>query len=218
MSENTKNKQKKDIDINDVDDFLTDIDNEVDNFDEVLELTTYEEGESGKFLVANYDNINIIEITNEQKQIAETFVSEARKLILSYSGDASTEIQKYLTSIANLQLNQLGDLLALKEVNKQMLNNLVERINSVQADDYALIQTYTSLLQQHMKLHKELRETFTTIPALMRKMVIDINTELIDDSSPKTPIISENYGKSQFNNSKELLKKLKQKQEQNKDK
>ena len=186
------------------------------NFEEVLELTNYTDSElSGKadtFVVAEYDNINIVETTVNQQKIAKKFVQETKRLIKSYTNDniISKEANNYLDSIANLQVTQLGDLLSMVSINKQMLDNMVRRVNSVQAEDYALVQTYTNLLQQHLKLHRELQISYSAIPGLMKKMLMDINTDLLDDNTPKTPIISEKYGVSQFNDSKELLKKLKE--------
>lgn len=189
-----------------------------DNFDEVLALTNYTNSDmsasSDTFVVAEYENINIVETSTNQQKIAKKFIQETKKLIVSFASDniISVEASNYLTSIANLQINQLGDLLSMVSINKQMLDNMVRRVNSVQAEDYALVQTYTNLLQQHLKLHRELQISYSSIPGLMKKMLMDVNSEIMDDNTPKNPIISDKYGVSQFNSSKEMLKKLKDKQ------
>lgn len=191
------------------------------NFDEVLELANYTNSEvanNDTFVVAEYNNIDIVATSTNQQKIAKKFIQETKKLIISYANDnvISKEAGNYLTSIANLQITQLGDLLSMVAINKQMLDNMVRRVNAVQAEDYALVQTYTSLLQQHLKLHRELQISYSQIPGLMKKMLTDVNSELLEDNTPKKPVISEKYGISQFNSSRELLKKLKSEQEESK--
>jgi hypothetical protein len=94
-----------------------------------------------------------------------------------------------------------------------MLNNIIARVNSVQAEDYAMIATYNSLLNQHLKLLKELQNAYKSIPSIIKKMKAEVfcNQELLpggDDGSGD--VITENYGTTQFNNQKEMLKILKE--------
>lgn len=202
--------------------------NEDENFETVFQLTKFAENgdlsnrhggvsnEDNQFVVAEYKNIEITKVTKNQAKVAKKFVQEAERLIVSYGnkdgGEFGGTLKNYINSITTLQLGQLTDLLTLVEVNKQMLGNMVRRINTFQADDYALIQTYTQLLQQHIKLHRETQNTFGSIPAMLKKMVVDISEDLLDPRSPNEAIIGENHGITQFNNSKDMLKKIKEKQ------
>ena len=191
-------------------------DNNVGEFDEVFELTKYSESEMStaddSFIVAEYDNIEFTNITINQTKVAKKFVQEVKKLVKSYStSDLPEDFTKYLDSVASLQLDQLADLLTMFTMNREMLGNMVKRVNATQADDYALIQGYTQLVQQQLKLHKELQTTFSNIPATMKKMVMDIDTEIIDKDSPINPVVTDAHGKNQFNNSREMLRRLKEK-------
>lgn len=188
--------------------------NSTEGFEDVLELTNYTDSDLSKndeiFIVAEYEKIDIVGVTTNQTKVAKKFIQEAKKLIKRYAnnGEIGAELNSYLESVGNLQLTQLADLLTLVVANKSMLDNMIHRINSVQADDYALIQTYTTLLQQHIKLHRELSNTYSSIPAIMKKMATDIDEQLMVEGTPEKPVLSEEYGEKQFNSSKELLKKL----------
>jgi len=191
------------------------------DFDDVFELTKYSASdvstESDSFIVAEYDNIEVNAVTINQTKIAKKFVQEVRKLVKSHStNDLPAEFDTYLKSVADLQLSQLADLLTMFTMNREMLGNMVKRINATQADDYALIQGYTQLVQQQLKLHKELQTTYSNIPAIMKKMVIDIDDNVIDKNAVVNPVISESYGSNQFNNSKEMLNNLRKKQAEKK--
>ena len=92
-----------------------------------------------------------------------------------------------------------------------MINNIVRRVNSVQAEDFAMIATYNSLLNQHLKLMKELQNTYKAIPGVLKKMKTEVicNQELLDGEN-SNEVISDKYGETQFNDQKQLLKKLKE--------
>ncbi len=186
-------------------------------FEEVFDLTNYDNrevvnNEENSLLIAEYDNIDIVKTTQNQQKKAKRFIQEVKRMMVSYAGNGlSSEISKYLSTVAALQIEQLGDLLTMLDINKQMLGNMVRRINTFQADDYALIQTYTNLLQQHIRLHKEVQNNYSGIPALMKRMTTDIDTELLQSNTPDNPVISESHGETQFNSSKEMLLKLKEK-------
>ena len=99
-----------------------------------------------------------------------------------------------------------------------MLDNIVRRVNAVQAEDYAMIQTYNNLVTQHLKLIKELQSSYKSIPGVLKKMRTEVlcNQELgdlIGQGSADEEVISTDYGTTQFNNTKQLLKTLKEKNE-----
>lgn len=187
------------------------------DFDEVLQLTEYSGTEelrsSNAYVQAEYESINIVEVNNNHSKIAKSIVQKITKFILDFNDVQLTDEHKsYLKAVANLQLNQLTDLLSLTAINKQMLDNMVRRVNAVQAEDYAMLAVYNTLANQHLKFHKELQNTYKNIPTLLRKMRLDVmDTENLLESK-NDDIVTEDSGVLLFNNTKQLLKTMKEKQ------
>lgn len=190
------------------------------DFGEVLQLTAYEPKSdvaaySTDFnVVAQYDKIDIVKTDKQHQLFAKKYVQKINKLITEFDDlDLSEEHAQYVKDVAQLQLENLADMLSLVDINRQMLNNIVHRINAVQAEDYAMISTYTSLMNQHMRLVKELQNTYKNIPQVLKKMRTEVITkpELLDNNE----VITEDYGTTQFNNQKALLKKLREEHENN---
>lgn len=213
MSEEIDFEEVDDV-LNENEDFLEEqIDNE--NYDEVLALTEYDGGgllTESNAVVAEYDNIDIIKIELRHKNEAKSFVQKITKFVTNFNdADLTDEHIKYLKQVGAFQLEHLSDLLSLVTINKQMINNIVRRVNSVQAEDFAMIATYNSLLNQHLKLMKELQNTYKAIPGVLKKMKTEVicNQELLDGEN-SNEVISDKYGETQFNDQKQLLKKLKE--------
>jgi hypothetical protein len=213
MSEEIDFEEVDDV-LNENEDFLEEqIDNE--NYDEVLALTEYDGGgllSESNAVVAEYDNIDIIKIELRHKNEAKSFVQKITKFVTNFNdADLTDEHIKYLKQVGAFQLEHLSDLLSLVTINKQMINNIVRRVNSVQAEDFAMIATYNSLLNQHLKLMKELQNTYKAIPGVLKKMKTEVicNQELLDGEN-SNEVISDKYGETQFNDQKQLLKKLKE--------
>ena len=187
------------------------------DFGEVLQLTAYEGGGLSDLsstlsdfnVVAQYDKIDIVKTDKTHQAFAKKYVQKINKLITEFDDlDLSEEHAQYVKDVAQLQLENLADMLSLVDINRQMLNNIVHRINAVQAEDYAMISTYTSLMNQHMRLVKELQNTYKNIPQVLKKMRTEVITkpELLENNE----VITEDYGTTQFNNQKMLLKKLRE--------
>lgn len=213
MSEEIDFEEVDDV-LNENEDFLEEqIDNE--NYSEVLALTEYDGGgllSESNAVVAEYDNIDIIKIELRHKNEAKSFVQKITKFVTNFNdADLTDEHIKYLKQVGAFQLEHLSDLLSLVTINKQMINNIVRRVNSVQAEDFAMIATYNSLLNQHLKLMKELQNTYKAIPGVLKKMKTEVicNQELLDGEN-SNEVISDKYGETQFNDQKQLLKKLKE--------
>lgn len=213
MSEEIDFEEVDDV-LNENEDFLGEqVDNE--NYDEVLALTEYDGGgllTESNAVVAEYDNIDIIKIELRHKNEAKSFVQKITKFVTNFNdADLTDEHIKYLKQVGAFQLEHLSDLLSLVTINKQMINNIVRRVNSVQAEDFAMIATYNSLLNQHLKLMKELQNTYKAIPGVLKKMKTEVicNQELLDGEN-SNEVISDKYGETQFNDQKQLLKKLKE--------
>ena len=213
MSEEIDFEEVDDV-LNENEDFLEEqIDNE--NYDEVLALTEYDGGgllSESNAVVAEYDNIDIIKIELRHKNEAKSFVQKITKFVTNFNdADLTDEHIKYLKQVGAFQLEHLSDLLSLVTINKQMINNIVRRVNSVQAEDFAMIATYNSLLNQHLKLMKELQNTYKAIPGVLKKMKTEVicNQELLDGEN-SNEVISDKYGETQLNDQKQLLKKLKE--------
>ena len=91
-----------------------------------------------------------------------------------------------------------------------MISNIVARVNATQAEDYTIINSYNNLINQHLKLIKEVTTMYKSIPSVMKKMRADIlsNQELENQNNENEELITENYGEKQFNNSKQLLRTI----------
>lgn len=191
------------------------------NFDDVLQLTEYNDtslSNSGSaYVVAEYDNIDLVEVNKTHKFKAKKVIDSITKFILDFDDIQLTENHKtYIKAVANLQFEQLNDMLSLVSINKMMLENMVRRINSVQAEDYSMINTYNNILNQHLKLHKELSNTYRNIPTVLRKMRLDVienPSTMLKPGEDVGDTVSENFGETHFNNSKQMLKTLRERQQ-----
>lgn len=208
------------------DDDVLEITETEENFDEVLQLTQYEGGlttrnENTDFVVAEYEKIDTINISKLSQKSAKNFVSKIVKFVLEFNDVQLTEDHKnYIRQVGNLQLNNLSDMLELVAINKQMIANIVARVNATQAEDYAIINSYNNLLNQHIKLIKEVATMYKSIPSVIKKMRADVltNQELENNSDTNDEVVTEDYGETQFNNGKQMLKSIlakKQQQQQN---
>ena len=200
--------------------------NDNEGFNEVIELTQYDDknlpANNEKLFVAEYKDINTVELSKKHTEDAKSFVNKITKFILDFNDVAlSEDHKKYLKQVGNLQLQHLGDLLYLVDVNKQMLNNIIARVNATQAEDYSIINSYNNLANQHLKLIKELQNTYRSIPNVLKKMKADVlcNQELSEGNNENEggqEVITSEFGSSQFNTSKQLLKSMIEKRNQKK--
>ena len=206
---------------------------EVESFDEVIELTQYDDsklpaqtGQTGlSTYVAEYNDINTTVLQEKHKLAAKSFVNKITKFILDFNDvELSEDHKKYIKQVGTLQLQHLEDLLYMVDVNKQMLNNIIARVNASQAEDYSIINSYNNLVNQHLKLIKELQNTYRAIPNVIKKMKADVicNQELENsENGANDEVITAGFGESQFNNGKQLyrsiLDKYKNKDDNNND-
>lgn len=189
--------------------------NNEEDFGEVLSLTEYMGGTvrdvNQDFVVAEYNKIDTQNIDKKTQLVAKNFVSKITKFILDFNDVKLTDSHKeYIKNVGSLQLSNLQDLLTLVEINKQMISNIVARVNATQAEDYTIINSYNNLINQHLKLIKEVTTMYKSIPSVMKKMRADIlsNQELENQNNENEELITENYGEKQFNNSKQLLRSI----------
>lgn len=192
------------------------------NFDDVLTLTEYTGGglvsnENTDFVIAEYEKIDVVNIDKAQQITAKKFVAKITKFILDFNDVKLTKAHEdYIKQVGNLQLANLADLLTLVEVNKQMISNIVARVNAVQAEDYAIINAYNNLINQHIKLIKEASNLYKSIPNVMKKMRADVlSNQELESSNDTDELITENYGEKQFNNSKQMLRAILDKKKKN---
>lgn len=186
-----------------------------DDYAEVLQLTQYNEGmlvskENTDFVVAEYDDIDVKNIEKVHTLQAKKFVGKITKFVLEFNDVVLTEEhKKYIAQVGQLQLQHLIDLLSLIDINKQMLNNIVARVNATQAEDYAILNSYINLSNQHLKLIKEVQLTYKSIPSVMKKMRTDVmcNQEL-EDNGVDDEVITSAFGDTQFNNGKQFLRSI----------
>ena len=183
------------------------------NFDEVLELTQYTDNmlpskSSNQQLgvIAEYEDVKV---TKNHEINAKNFVNKITKFILDFKDvELSEQHKKYIKHVGQLQTSHLQDLLELTDINKQMLNNIVARVNATQAEDYAIITTYNNLVNQHLKLIKELSNTYKQIPGIIKKMRAEVITNQELEPGQDNLPINENVGVTQYNSQKTLLKDL----------
>lgn len=193
------------------------------SIDEVLQLTEYNgnlvQGNNSYGVVAEYENIEIVEISEKHRKQAQNFVGKITKFILDFNDiELTPEHKNYIRQVAKLQLSHLQDLMELIDVNKQIINNIVRRVNATQVEDYAIINTYNSLVNQHLKLIKEVQNSYRGIPNVLKKMRADVmSNQELEGSSTDDEMITENSGVTQFTNQKQLLRTLLEKKKQKND-
>jgi hypothetical protein len=161
---------------------------EKDDFSDVLQLTQYNDSllpsNQTDFIIAEYKDIDVVEVSKKHEIEAKKFVNKITKFILEFNDVVLSEAHKnYLRQVSDLQLQHLSDLLYLTDVNKQILNNIVARINATQAEDYAILNSYNNLATNHLKLIKELQNAYRAIPTVIKKAKADVlcNQELGDN-------------------------------------
>lgn len=190
-------------------------DSGLENFDEVLQLTQYTDSNlvpsnSDKYIVAEYNDVKVVEIEKRHTLEAKSFVNKITKFVLDFNDiELTKEHKAYIKQVGELQLQHLADLLYLVDVNKQIINNIVSRVNATQAEDYAIIQSYNNLVNQHLKLIKEASNLYRSIPSTMKKMRADVLCDQdLTSYDGDDEVITENMGITQFNNSKQMLKSM----------
>lgn len=194
---------------------------------EILQLTPFVPGakseigstESGTGITLNaeYTNIAVVELQQQHQLKAKQLVDGIVKFIKGFKDVELTQQHKeYLDIIAEFQMTHLSHLLYIVDVNKQMLDNMVHRINMVQAEDYAMLNTYNNLANQHIKLMKELSNTYKNIPANIKKMRTEVmcNQELGSDME-KNQLNDANTQTKTGRDLLEILEKRRQAQAQN---
>lgn len=193
------------------------------DYGEVLQLTEYNDGMLGPSnnsygVIAEYREIDIDNVDKVYQIKAKNFVNKITNFIANLGDvELSDKHKSYLNDVGELQISNLADMLSLVDLNKQMIRNIARRVNATQAEDYALIQTYNQLLNQHMKLCKELQQTYKNIPATLKKMKADVllddNQQIQEEQVDETKVVTEDFGKTQFNSSKHLIRKLREEAE-----
>lgn len=153
-----------------------------DNFDDVLTLTNENDNRSvgqytggGSLALAEYDDVPVVNININTQKIAKRYIQSVTKFVLSLSDvELGEEHKNYLKQVGQLKVDQLSDLLSMTKMNKMIIDNMVRNINANQGEDFAMIATYNNLINQHIKLHKELSLVYKNIPIDMRKMRNDV--------------------------------------------
>jgi hypothetical protein len=186
------------------------------DINEVVQLTEYTGGGLAPYrdnlmAIAEYNQIDLKLINKELSVKVKNFVNKVTKFVLEFNDETLQETQKeYLKQVAEFQVNDLLDLLYLQEINKQMINNVVERINATSAEDYAALASYNNMVTQHLKLMKEVQSQYRNVPTVIKKMRADIlcNQTLQSPKNPDSEVITSSFGDTQFNNHKQMLKAI----------
>lgn len=190
-----------------------------DNDDEILSLTEYVNPESNNNLsvVAEYNDINVINIDKSSKKTAQELVKKITKFIIEFDDVELTDThKKYLNDVGALEISTLQDLLNITEYNKMMIQNIILRINSVQAEDFAMIQSYTSLVNNHMRLMKDLQTKYKAIPGVIKRMKAEIlcNQELGKDENDYKKLEQEIENTVEISSNKDMIRQLRMKREE----
>lgn len=191
-------------------------------YDEVIQLTEYTgSGSTPTFgggadfgVIAQYDQIDVGNLETKYKGLAKNFTDKVKNFVMTMNDEELTQEHKeYMEAVAEIQMSSLADLLYLCAINKQMINNVVNRINATMVEDYAIIQSYTSLVKQHMMLIKDLMTHFKSIPGIMKRLKTEVITDQLlpegHDGENLPPAESFMQGEeNEFNNRKDMLRKL----------
>lgn len=187
------------------------------DFSEVISLTEYDGNltpqrtSSSELVIANYESINTTQIQQAYQTQAKSIISKIIKFLIEAPDvDLNKEQKKYMMEIGKLQISQLADMISLLDINKRMLANIIERVNATMAEDYAAINLYNTLLNQHIKLHREVYTHYKSIPSSMKKMRDDIIIRA-DDNNDNMDNMNEQTEQNQFNNQKQLIKSIHEK-------
>lgn len=191
---------------------------------EILSLTEYVNPESNNNLsvIAEYTEINVVNIDKKSKKTAQDLVRKIVKFISDLDDvDLTPAHKEYIAEVGSLEITTLQDLLMITEYNKQMINNIVLRINSVQAEDFAMIQSFNLLVNNHMKLMKDLKTKYQSIPAVIKRMKAEVlcNQELGKDENNYKKLQEEIEQTTEIASNKDMIKNLRAKrEEENKEK
>lgn len=190
-----------------------------DDFEDTLQLTEYVDSSSNNSMavVAEYDNIDIIKVQKSTKKQATDLVNKITDFISKFNDiELNQEHKDYLKEVGKLELAGLQDILTLVQYNKLMIDNIIRRINAVQGDDFAMIQSYSSLVTQQMKLQKELHTRYKSIPMVMKKMRIEVmcNQELGEDQTKLNNLNEELNNLPALSTTKDKIRELRAKHEQ----
>lgn len=187
--------------------------------EEILHLSEYVSTESNNSLsvVAEYTDINVVNIDNKSKKTAQDLVRKITKFIIEFDDvELNENHKKYLNEVGSLEISTLQDLLTITQYNKQMIDNIVLRINSVQAEDFAMIQSYTSLVNNHMRLMKDLQAKYKAIPSIIKRMKAEIlcNQELGKDENNYKRLEQEIENTVEISSNKDMIRQLRMKREE----
>ena len=193
----------------------------LDDYSDTLQLVEYVNPESNNSLavVAEYDNIDIINVEKKTKKQAQDLVTKITQFVIEFNDiELSDNHIKYIKEVGKLELGGLQDILTLVEFNKGMIANMVRRINSVQADDYAMIASYTQLINQQMRLMKDLQVRYKAIPGVIKKMRAEVlcNQELGENETTLKQLTHEIETTTNLASNKDMIRQLRLKYE-NKD-
>lgn len=194
-----------------------------DNFDEVLELTSVSESSvistdfsgSSNMMLSEYKQIDSITITEKQTKLAQKFIKEVSSFIKNCDDvNLSANHKKFIDTIADLKLANLADLLILREMNKELIANIILQINSTGGEDFVLINNYIALSKNQQELVKNTNSLINSLPNEMKNLRNDILTqnELSNaDKSDLSDVVSPSQ--NVHNNGKTLLKQIQQMQQ-----
>jgi sulfur relay (sulfurtransferase) DsrC/TusE family protein len=194
------------------------------DFSDVLDVSLLNDGHgfqvganSATYSIAKYDQINVVEIGRRATAEAKNFVQKVTTFIAeAEDSELSKAHIEYIKQVGKFEIQNLSDLLRIAQINSIMINNIVERINSTVAEDYAMISSYNNLIVLHMKLIREIKNLYVAIPNTMRKMKAEMLTNQDVEVTNKVEQFSEELGETHFNNQKQLLATLAAKIKDNK--
>ena len=212
----------------DLDDFET-LDAEIDDFDEVLSLTNVNTDGLANFhgpstQVSNYgdaeyNEVKPIAITEKQSKLAKKFITEIASFVTKL-GDVSlsNKHKQYINTVADLKLANLTDLMTMRVMNMEIMNNLVSVINSTNGEDIMMIQSYNSLVTTQMKLVKETDQFISTLPNDIRKLRNDVLSPEELEATSKEDLTAKIVGDNTFNNTRALLMEIEAEEAKNQNK
>lgn len=201
---------------------------DIDDFDSVITLSTLQTdgldnmygGSTGvsNYNDAEYNQVEPLKITEKQTKLANKFVTDITKFITKLGDvDLNEQHKNYIKVVGNLKISNLTELLTMREMNKSIMVNLVNSINSTNGEDIMVIQSYNSLLNTQMKLIKETDQFINAVPTDIKKLRNDVLTqEQLEKMDSVDDSLLDVTNQNVHNNTKQLLMQIKAKKEADK--
>lgn len=150
---------------------------------EVLNLSSYDGNSNvpasgGDWGVsAEYHTVNVVETTKRSKVLAKDFVSKVSKILMKLDETKTPEMTSYMKTFSEINVNKISDLAFMVDSNRQLIENVIHRINSTNGEDFVTFKLYSELVNTHLKLQKELQLSYNELPSMFKRAKAEMLTD-----------------------------------------